>query len=693
MQRNDGLKTAVSEPSPVGKADSLGSRIPRATGFKRAANISSQKEARGAPELRSSIPTAAHRHSAEQLPTAVSVKQNETPASGIRVNEKPRGPRPRPCEEQGSEAVFEPLKGTEPTADLAPPPDSSSSVSSWDFGDGEEPERPATVFTGEYRSRTFKIPGRSTPGPTLRVASSAENLIMGKEGQEQCEDTASRKTIPVKIKEKLFPGTPKDRTPDSKSSIGNTPIARNLCRPQASLDSISRRDFSGKEMSISRKPVGKPSLTSLFSPVSRSQSEEAPVVPRIPDQYFPSPGSKVSGVSSKAAGSVTPGNVKATPEQKSTPCNQESETTPAPETVVKGVTIHPHPPRTSSLRALSEFPSSQELEHDPEVAPWEEPSKSGTGLRRNVTFSDFVPLDTVQEPVFQSDDKPKLPESKSNHFLGGFRNIFKSRSGATEKEHSRKEDIQVSEHTKENYAISDKQDTKKANPVHNTLAKSSKTKTRLSAGVGWGKASRNPKSADKSPATPTPAFPRLLAPPHQDPESDFPSFARPTKSTRTKATSGTRSLSTPDAHSRRPHVRTASTGSPLRVNQGSKRTAGSLLALSSQDKSDDLPVSLSDKAVMTVDGLTDGVPKNVEAVRRCLETLCEKVGEAATPQERDRHIRLALTLQQQLGDYQSVEKVALEVEALAKEKRMDRKVAEDLLNTTLAEVQAQLKED
>jgi hypothetical protein len=47
-------------------------------------------------------------------------------------------------------------------------------------------------------------------------------------------------------------------------------------------------------------------------------------------------------------------------------------------------------------------------------------------------------------------------------------------------------------------------------------------------------------------------------------------------------------------------------------------------------------------------------------------------------------------LQQHLSDYQSIEKATLEAEALAKERRLEKKVAENFLNKCLADVQAQL---
>ncbi|KAL2822313.1 hypothetical protein BDW59DRAFT_180877 [Aspergillus cavernicola] len=698
------------QPSPKDRGDCVGSRIPRGNSLNRVANASSRKGTRGVVDLRSSIPIPVYRRSAEQLSAALQRKQSEPSPSGIRVTEKPRGPRPPPSAEQTSFVNPESAKRAQ-ISDTVPPSASSSSVSSWDFdGGGEEPQRPATVFTGEYRIRTIKIPGSQAPGHTLRIASSAENLIMGGAGREPPNYAVTQRTNPsmVRYLDKLLPGTPKGvnspkgtptvskGTPDSKTSVGSgqesTPPARNFCRPQVSLDSIQRRDISGKEMSMSRKPINRPSLGRLFSPSSRSlHLDVEPLVPKIPDQYCSGQKTDTRQVSNRTTESETSAQI--TPEPDNTPSKPSLEITPMPGTVIKRSPIDPHPPRSSSLRALTDFPENSELEQGPTVTT-RVSSKGATNLKRNVTFNDFVPLGSIKEQ--ESGDRTRPPESRSTQLLGSFRNIFKSRGGAADKDRTEKEN-EVQEFVDENQAPSGEQGINEANLFRNDSAKNLETKPkypRLSGGVSWNKSSRNPKTADESPATPTSSVPRLLAPPSRLPESSLPSFARPTKSTRTKATFGLKGQGsiTPDTHPRRPHVRTASTGSPQRLNRGSRRTTGGLLMISGQKKTISSPIFV-EKGVLGPGGPTGLVPKNVDEVRSCLETLCKKVGEATTPLERDRHIRLALSLQQQLGNYQSVERAALEVEALAKEKRLEKKIAEDSLDTSLAEAQAQLDED
>ncbi|KAL4742169.1 hypothetical protein BDV11DRAFT_167430 [Aspergillus similis] len=689
-----------------GDEDCTSSSIPRVAGLKLAASSSSAKGVRSS----SLIPVPIQRRSAEQLGATLQKRQSETCFSGPRLVEKPRGPRPRPPSEQTALLIHESAEEKEQKSGLTPPSASSSTVSSWDFRDIGDPERPQTVFTGEYRTRMLGFPGHRSPGPTLRIASSAEDVIMGGASDEASKKANIQLSAPSLIQRlgKLTPSTPKGtnklggtalelvKTPDSKGSGGNsqgsTPSTRNLCRPQLSLDSIQRRDISGKEMSISRKPVNKPSLSSLFSPSSKSlRPVDEPIVPKIPERYYADPGTGTCQVPSRMVESETP--VKVASELKDT-SKSEPESTPMPVTAIKVSAISPHPPRTSSLHALTNLPISSGSVSSPTVTG--EASTVAANLRRNVTFNDIAPFASHVEHLNQSPDKSRLSESRSNHLLGSFRNIFRSRSGTAEKERVRKEDVDASITLTENQAPSTERSAAKDYHLHNNFEKGLKLKpkhTRLSSGVSWNRSSRNPKNAE-SPTTPTPSVPRLLAPPHRDSEGNIPSFARPTRSTRIKANSGSKEQVsvTPQGHGRRSHVRTASTGSPQRLTHGSRRTTGSILMLAAQKRAIQPPSSVSGKTVAVSDlSIQCSQPKNLDAFRACLETLCKKVGEALTSQERDRHLRLALSLQQQLADYQGIEKAALETESLAKEKLLERQVAEEALNTSLAEARSQIE--
>jgi hypothetical protein len=95
---------------------------------------------------------------------------------------------------------------------------------------------------------------------------------------------------------------------------------------------------------------------------------------------------------------------------------------------------------------------------------------------------------------------------------------------------------------------------------------------------------------------------------------------------------------------RRPHIRTASTGSPQRVTTGPRRAATNPLAFSGHKRNVQSPISGPENAVSVADESTDSLPKNVDAIRNCLDTLCKKVGEAATPLVREMHIRVSSVL-------------------------------------------------
>ncbi|KAL4970359.1 uncharacterized protein BDV14DRAFT_195055 [Aspergillus stella-maris] len=715
IRRNSNLPTGNgtngspdSQSSLVDEKDPLSSRIPRVAALKQAAIASAAKGNRAG----SSIPIAIKRHSAEGLGTNTQVRQSEPSPNGIRLVEKPRGPRPRPHTEQAAFTIPESSQRTEKATESTPPSASRSSVSSWDFREDDEPEKPATVFTGEYRTRILGIPGHHSPRPTLRIASSAENLIMGETSSELPSNTDTNKASPSLRQRlsRLAPGTPKGSNspktaPASKGILGSTastsdsqndsPTSRNFCRPKTSLEAIAKRDISAKEMSISRKSVSsRPSIHSLFSPSPKALgSDEEPNVPKIPDQYSSKSVRRLSAVILAApATSATFAS-----QSKDGPSASASEVSQIPRTAIKVGPMNLHPPRTSSLQALSELANGPGSEGSSAAVPGGERSSGTKGLKRNVTFNNLTPPAWDNDQFNVSPDKFRLPESRGNHLLGSFRNIFRSRSGASDKDRVKAAENSAPAASNGIQAPNGDKATAKEQHIANDCDRSTKPKskhTRISSGVSWNR-SRNPKAVTESPGTSTPCEPRLLAPPHRLPDGNIPSFARPTRSTRTEASpslKGPTSL-TRDTNTRRSQVRTASTGSPQRLTRGSRRNTGSILVLHSQQEETQSSDSHSEKRAAAKDEPIDNIPKNLDIFHGCLETLCKKIGEAPTSLERDRHIRLALRLQQQLGDYQSIEKTALEAKSLAKEKLLEKTAAEESLNTSLEEAQAQLKDD
>ncbi|KAL4941372.1 hypothetical protein BDV06DRAFT_194650 [Aspergillus oleicola] len=529
---------------------------------------------------------------------------------------------------------------------------------------------------------------------------------------ESSSHTDTHKTSPSLRQRlsRLAPGAPKETNSPkgttsgtgeilgSKSSASgkqdDTPTSRNFCRPQTSLDAIAKRDISDKEMSISRKSVSsRPSVHNLFSPSLKSmRTDKEPNVPKIPDQYNSGQCDCVRRI--LAIDPATPATAGS--ETKDAPSTSGPEVTLMPKTAIKVGPMNLHPPRTSSLQALSELANGSGSERSPAAVSGRDSSNGTKGIKRNITFNNLTPRAWENERFSMSPDKFRLSESKGNNLFGSFRNIFRSRNGASDKDrikttenHAPTPSTEIQTPNGEGLAAKDDQPYNDSDKSHKSKSKH----TRVSSGVSWNR-SRNPRPVTESPATPAPFDPRLLANPHRLPNGNIPSFARPTRSTRTKASPSLKGQTsvTPDAQARRPQVRTASTGSPQRLTRNPRRTTGSVLILPSQKEENHSTKADSEKVAGAMDEPIDSVLKNLDVFRSCLETLCRKIGEAPTLLERDRHARLALRLQQQLGDYQSIEKAALEAESLAKEKLLEKRAAEESLNTSLEEAQAQLKE-
>ncbi|KAL4809245.1 hypothetical protein BDV18DRAFT_131569 [Aspergillus unguis] len=622
---------------------------------------------------------------AESLDVASHGRQNEPPSSGLRLVERPRGPRPNPAEQTDLHTS----ESAQVTEQISQPNTSSSSEFSsdtWDFKDRSSPselERPPTVFTGEYRTRSLIMSPNSTSSPTLRIAASADSLIMGGNARKESKAaTASHSTPSLlqRFSNKLTPSTPKatgsqeDVTSGSKVSAAseNTPT-RNFCRPQLSLDNLAKGDISGKEMSVSRKPVSKLSFNSLSSPRSKSmRPAEEPVVPKIPDQYAIDQGSNLRQISSGSTGPETPNQATA---KSNDAGDTETEATPAPKTAIR------HPPRASSLQASSNLASG---------------SGAAASMKRNVTFSDLSPLTSHIEHVGQTPSKAKLPESKSTNF------VLESLRRVQVFGRARKEDLEAPTPSKENEdPYAGKSVAKGTLPRHDS-EKSLKLKgrhSRFSVGVR-----RKSKDVSESPGTPTPSAPRLLAPANRGNGEASPTFARDTQSTRIRASYAPRgkASTTPDSQSRQPLVSTSSSGSPHRLagtkGTPSKSIIDRLPLRPAQKKANDKPtisspVPVSQAMPSASEGSTEGLPKNLDAFRDCVDGLCQKIVTSTDLAANERHIRLALQLQQHIGDYRKAEELAIYAERFAQQTRMDRRRAEENLNLALAEAQAQLEMD
>lgn len=190
------------------------------------------KGARATPESRSTIPLPTRTHGAEQMGSASNAPV-ESFSGGIRVVRKPRGPRP-----QNATGQADPMEGS--TAKLVMPERMSSSsnssfASDW-VAEEADLQRPPTVFTGEYRTRTFVRSGSRLEGPKLRVASSAEKVLRGSTTNAETHRSLSAPKNSASLDTDETPrGIPKT---SGTSHQEQTPVARNFCRPHLTGGSL-----------------------------------------------------------------------------------------------------------------------------------------------------------------------------------------------------------------------------------------------------------------------------------------------------------------------------------------------------------------------------------------------------------------------------------------------------------------------
>ncbi|KAK1146949.1 hypothetical protein N8T08_002276 [Aspergillus melleus] len=202
------------------------SRIPRGL-----ANVKSQmppssehKEARAISERRSSIPLASRTYGAEQIGDFGNTPVGSFSGS-IRVVERPRGPRPQNATERADFKIEM--------------PETMSSSS----GEESDLQKPPTVFTGEYRTRTFARSASRSEGPKLKIASSAEQVLMGAavKGSDDADTQRSLSVIehPNSLEYLQKETEDDDDTPRAvpttqalqNRSAEQTPVTRNFCRP------------------------------------------------------------------------------------------------------------------------------------------------------------------------------------------------------------------------------------------------------------------------------------------------------------------------------------------------------------------------------------------------------------------------------------------------------------------------------
>lgn len=463
--------------------------------------------------------------------------------------------------------------------------DDSSSVSSWGNFDPQElaRQRPRGL-TGENRPRPrYELFERY--GPQLKIASSAERLLMGKDN-EASESQASRsRSDPAGDKGMMpmpsrqlsstshhsFQTRYESETPDSKrgenSPLGASRDIPNFCRPQVSFDNHPiKSDISSREWAMQHR------VTQDASSFVGADPGEVPPVPRIPSML--KSGSKTSLKSSQPL----------TPPHGSPKCYEEMGAM--------------HAPRSASLQAQagSDFTPTQEPSADARLRY----------KRSNLTFDDII---HDQEQLIESESGARLPDSKSSRMLGGFRNIFsKNRAGATAKD---------SYGNKYGKNTTESSETGKSKPKWSKSSRSLRVED-ISAPIQISAPSMLPSPRSYS---------SIPAPTNRGRSEGYtPSFARPTQATRTRAAASTKQISVAqEARMHRIKVLTPSTGSPSRSARIHKR---SKLGISSPAQSS--PAKFADCGQIGIDN-----------VNNYINTLCLKACEEDDPTLRQKLMRVS----------------------------------------------------
>ncbi|EAW22288.1 uncharacterized protein NFIA_009680 [Aspergillus fischeri NRRL 181] len=654
---------------------SHGTRIPAPASQKVGTEGNQQKGTRVTSEHRSSIPVAVRKVGTEHqnMPEGGSSGHK---AGETRATESTRRPHVSPFQHQ-IDTLWGYIRDEDIANEVSRYSSTSSSSGDWDGDqdDADELERPSG-YTGDNRRR-FERSAQRFYGPRLQIAASAENVIMGTPKLSSRSSPDLKRDVP-RTATQSSPHNARLGEQSSRSVEGGheakvspaaTPEAsRNFCRPRPSLENISRRDFSGRELSIPRKPVGSPSLTDLHNPSSNELPSQyvVPTVPKIPDGHNaflhkdkPLPELKAARVKGAAAAGS------------------------------------PHPTRTSSLQSVpaSHGESAVTTPRTPNI-----PHPGGTtDLERTVTFDDIV----LENKHSAQRGKGKFPDSRSNRMLDSFRNIFKHKNAADKARMKNQEstDAAVEESAVQAQSGAADRASKDDGKLESaTTASKSRIKSpRLPERAGWSKSARSISAPiHVSPGafpTPTSSLSSIPAPsPRVYEEYQTPSFARPTKSTRTRAATNPR-LQTPvaaDGRSRRTSAMAASTGSPqrstrvsrhLRSATGSKKASQTKKIAEEQAAISESPGAASSQTTHTSNTDWLNLPKEQkdEEISAFIPRIFREICEEADRDKRAEMLRETLSLKHQLDTVNNARAVVTEAEETLRKKMEKKTVAERAL--------------
>lgn len=509
------------------------------------------------------------------------------------------------------------------TPPVAEEPDSSS-VSS--FGCSTEPDelttqRP-TGLTGEHRIRPkTRTELLEKYGAQLKIASSAERILLGKDNDASERPTPNspsaqdhgRRIMPMpRYDHTNLPRIQNDQSQlpremsgsrlDENLASGGSREVPNFCRPQLPSDNHPRKnDFSGRELSMHRKPTSKPSFTGPHAEGENYGPENVPPVPRVSTMRKSESSKAIQSDEHTAPLGGTP-EFYADMASRVDPFNLAAP-------------LDSHPPRSSSKRVQ---PSSDVTLHGNQN---EAPNDSAVMYKAgNVNIDDIA---QGQEQHSHGGSGRRLPDSKSTRMFDSFRSIFsKSRSGA--------------EKGTTGWELSGGNNTKRARDVSEG-DQASKVKAR------WSKSSRSLRADDVSTPMllPSPASYSSIPAPRGPQDAHTPSFARPTQATRTRAAASAKQISvSQDARMHRIKVLSPSTGSPSRVARIQKRT-NETAATTPNTWSDSERPNPPEKDTPVGGKLADSGRIGVDSVQEAIESLCANICANVMPTKRAKYLRVS----------------------------------------------------
>lgn len=623
----------LSLPRLRARDDACPSRIPRATTPRQKAFAAedraqvAQNAVRTTPEALSAIPIPTRPAQTAQSLDSKTRAPDEPVVDGTSVVDK------RHDDESGDKAS---VPTTTPAAVKDNEGESTGETededtSSWDFNDDDSKslERPGTVLTGEYRTKKL------SRGPTLRIAPSAEYIIMGAEDPRVSTSIVTKRS-PPHVRYVVGRGTPELKETQNNNESGS--------RRQVTNGNVHRGGMGSKDKSPSRKPALKHSTSSLYPQDRESLVSDMPPVPKIKAEHLGGRGLSTTQIKEEDGASDVPKTptkqISATEGTRESAGNSPTEETPCQKLF---------PPRTSSLIPVHNLATRETPMTPNDVEPVQDVGSSNLDRKTSTTFDDIIPQDVPAKGEGNQTDNVKLPDSKSSRMLVSFKSIFSKHRSAAEKARTKKleDSNERANSTSKEPAPKGVKNVEETPNTGKQISKSKSKRSRLSDGATWNKGLRNSKPSAKVAPVPvpttsttakvnnTPASSSSLPVPRRQSEDRIPSFARPTQSAITRAAGFTRAstgqLTALAAHNnartRRVPGATAS-GSPQPPN----RTQGCSVRLTSPLRRQNFTFNGANPVIEDAE--------RIERIRRCIEDICNQACDGNTADKRERFLRV-----------------------------------------------------